>query len=116
MENLAVQNLVLVHALRREVPVRAPDEAEVPLSGLVHGDDGHGGVLLSGAQSPAVHAVVLQHLAEVRAESVVPHLAQEGGFRPQPGGGHRHVGGRPAGVGGKLRHAGLIDPSLGQVD
>ena len=116
MEDLAPQHPILVHLLGADVPVRPPEEAEAPLPSLVHGHHGHGGGLAPRAQAGGVHAVVRQHLPKVIPETVVPHLAPEGGFGPQTGRRHRDVGGRAAGVGGELGHPRRVDPCLGQVN
>ena len=67
-------------------------------------------------EAGGVDVVVLEGAPQQAAEGVVADAADEGGLRPETGRGHRHVGGRAAGVGGQGRDASLVDAGLGEVD
>ena len=74
-------------------------EAEVPVAPRQSLDDGQGGVdLLVIAQAPQVDAGVRRDGGQLPAETVRPHLAEEGAAPPQLLQHGQHVAGRAAGV------------------
>ena len=63
-----------------------------------------------------VHLAFAQHLGQVTAKGVRPHLADKGGLRAEFCGGNRQISRRAAGVCGKLRDAAPVAAGLGQID
>lgn len=91
-----------VHLILPQLTVRAPDKAEVPLSGLVHGYDGHGGGGLSGAQTGHIHSVLLEDPGEVSAEAVGPYLSHKGAEAPRRAADTATLAGAPPGLAAKV--------------
>ena len=116
VEHLGPLDETHIHLVGGEIAVRPPQELEgaLPLGG--EGDHRHGGGSGVGEQAGGVYPVFHQNLPQVAAKAVCAHFAQKSGLSAQTGGGHRHIGGRASGVGGKGGDPLAVAASLGQVD
>ena len=82
MKDMALTDEFVVHFAFPEQNIRAgvPVKGEGAVSAGVQLDKGQGGVdFFGGHQSPGINTVALHNGAEKRAETVLPHFADEGG-------------------------------------
>ena len=102
---------------QHHISVGTAVKAEIPLTGGIHRNNGHGGGVVGiGDHIAGVYLVFLQNLGQIAAKGILAHLADKGSLCAQLGGGNRQVGGGAAGVCRKLRNAAFIPAGLGQVD
>ena len=118
MENPCLFNVIQPHLLGEEPGVgsRLEGKGKLPVAAFVERDEGKGGKNIAGCDKAAVvNAGPAQTAPEKAPESVVPHLAQKGGFCAEFGQGRQIIGGRPAGMGLHRGVAILVQSLAGEV-